>query len=100
MFAGTLWKNNVQVWQGEHAATLFATGQLHTILSVHVTEDIPEGGQIFANYGSAFWAETKVDLHGHQLLSIFHISCYTICMHAHVYIYIVIYVQTYTSKYK
>ena len=83
VFPGTSWKNNVKVWQGEHAATLFATGMLHTILSVHVTEDIPEGGQVFANYGDAFWADTKVDLHGLRLLASFQLSCYTICMHAH-----------------
>ena len=88
VFPGTSWKNNVKVWQGEHAATLFATGMLHTILSVQVMEDIPAGGQIFADYGDAFWAETKVDNQGLQLLSIFHISCYTICMRAHLYKYI------------
>ena len=63
-------------------------GMLHTILSVQVMEDIPAGGQIFADYGDAFWAETKVDNQGLQLLSIFHISCYTICMRAHLYKYI------------
>ena len=95
VFPGTSWKNNVKVWQGEHAATLFATGMLHTILSVHVTEDVPAGGQVFADYGDAFWAETKVDLHGLHLVSIFHILCYIICMRVHLYIYRYIRINVY-----
>ena len=75
IFSGTGYKNNVTVWQGEHAATLHATGMLHTLLTVQVTEDIPSGGQLWLNYGDAFWESTVVDDQG-VLLYIIYVYIY------------------------
>ena len=80
--SGTAWKNNVKVWQDEHAATLHATGLLHTLLTLQVIEDIQPGAPVMFDYGDAFWSETTVDAQGVLMLM------YNLYIYMCVYIYI------------
>ena len=95
--SGTAWKNNVKVWQDEHAATLHATGLLHTLLTLQVIEDIQPGAPVLFDYGDAFWSETTVDAQG-VLMLMYNLYIY-IYIYIYVYIYIYIYIYVYIYIY-
>jgi hypothetical protein len=50
----------VEVLQDDLPATLYATGQLHHVLSLKTTKTIKAGDQLWLDYGKPFW--TSIDV--------------------------------------
>ena len=50
----------MEVLQDDLPATLYATGQLHHLLSVRTTKPINENEQLLLSYGKPFWKEIRI----------------------------------------